>query len=168
MAKPGELELMRREHGEDAVRQILTKLYANHTTTELADMFNCCHATVLKMMNKVGVPRRDHDEKWIHGRDYSPEWYANQERAKIKGEGHPKWKGGRTVDGEGYVHVYVGDGKYRAEHRLVMEKKLGRKLGSEEHVHHKNRNKQDNRPENLEIIVVDKHEELHEIEDEKD
>lgn len=69
------------------------------------------------------------------------------------------WTGGRRKTGAGYVAIYspehpsikVGARKYVLEHRLVMEKMLGRYLTEREFVHHKNGVKDDNRPDNLEL-----------------
>lgn len=74
-------------------------------------------------------------------------------------EQSPNWKGGRHLDSKGYVHVYAPDHPahmskgYVFEHRLVMEKKLGRLLEPNENVHHLNGIRDDNRPENLELWV---------------
>jgi hypothetical protein len=84
-----------------------------------------------------------------------------QSRGPRKGPGHPEWKGGRIVDKDGYVLIWVWEhpharqrgqkhhGGHVLEHRLVMELHLGRFLKRHEVVHHKNADKQDNRLENL-------------------
>ena len=76
----------------------------------------------------------------------------------VKGKENPHWKGGRIINPKGYAylrlpnHPQVQTNGYVAEHRYVMEIKIGRLLTNCEHVHHLNGIKDDNRPENLELL----------------
>lgn len=72
------------------------------------------------------------------------------------------WKGGRLVDPNGYIRIWVDEtdffapmrnkNGYVSEHRLVMAKYLGRNLQGWEQVHHRNGEKHNNHIRNLEII----------------
>lgn len=74
------------------------------------------------------------------------------------GEDHYAWKG-RLIDKDGYVLIHCKGHpnrrkhtNYVFEHRLVMEKMIGRYLKPTEVVHHKDGNKQNNSPENLQLF----------------
>lgn len=67
-----------------------------------------------------------------------------------KGEGNPQYKNGKSITKKGYVTLKV-EGKSVFEHRVVMEKHLGRILYKDENVHHINGVRDDNRIENLEL-----------------
>jgi hypothetical protein len=81
---------------------------------------------------------------------------------RYKGSKSKSWKGGSRPDRRGYILTWCPDhpsrkntiGKnYVFEHRLIMEKQLGRYLLPQEQVHHRNGIRSDNRPENLELWV---------------
>lgn len=67
-------------------------------------------------------------------------------------------------DGDGYRFVYTMNGKksklgngWVSEHRLIAEWIAAREISNDEHVHHVNFKKWDNRPENLKIMSAADH-----------
>jgi len=84
-----------------------------------------------------------------HSEEQKEKW-----RKYRRGENHPSWKGGKMLV-DGYMYIYTPnhpnatkDG-YIAEHRLVMEKQIGRNLLRKEVVHHIDGNKLNNKIDNL-------------------
>ncbi|HKR57166.1 MAG TPA: HNH endonuclease, partial [Gemmatimonadales bacterium] len=80
-------------------------------------------------------------------------------RGRFRGSHDARWKGGRIVDQDGYVLLWTPGHphprkhtQYVLEHRLVMESLLGRYLRPSEVVHHRNKQRGDNRPENLQLF----------------
>lgn len=124
----------------------LAQQYAAGTATEpLAGQLGISSSTVQRYLRELGVPLR-------------PSGFRD-------GEEHHAWRGGRIVTDDGYVLVLVpsddpfygmaqvktANKKYCLEHRYVMAQKLGRLLLDQETVHHKDGNKQNNHPDNLQL-----------------
>jgi hypothetical protein len=93
----------------------------------------------------------------------------------MRGENNPQWRGGTWIDKRSGYRFVLTARLNRAdrsllpipaprdvpEHRLIMARTLGRWLTKEEHVHHINGNKTDNRPENLRIMNWTEHSKEH-------
>ena len=105
---------------------------------ELAEKYGCSRDCIQQRMKEAGIPRL-------------PQWSQ-------PGDRNGQWKGGRQIDSDGYILIYSPDHPHKnsagcvREHRLVMEKILGRYLTVDEIVHHKDKNKKNNDPSNLELF----------------
>lgn len=97
-------------------------------------------------------------------------WQANKgstspQKGK-RGERATNWKGGvRLKKGYRYLfkpgHPNADKAGYVSEHRFAMAEHLGRPLDSNEHVHHKNGTRDDNRLGNLELLTASDHGKKH-------
>lgn len=141
--KPLECEaIYKRRKVSTASAEDLRFLYEEErlSSGDIAELFQLENTIVsknriLRRLKKYGIKRRD-----------------------FKGENNPMWTGGRKIGKGGYVlvwtptHKYANSQGYVSEHRLVMEKHIGRILDPEEIVHHINKDRQDNRIENLQLL----------------
>ena len=143
----------------------------------VAKELNVSTTTVFNYLHKYGIDTRDeHDhptsqkvrDTWKElgrmgrGRKLSDETKRKiSESHKKHGPGHKKKRQ------DGYIVVHYPDhpnstkSGYVMEHKLVMEKHIGRYLEKDEVVHHKNGNRADNRIENLALMTFNEHSALH-------
>ena len=68
---------------------------------------------------------------------------------------------GRYKSSDGYVRLYLGDGRVIGEHRFLAEQELGRRLNYNEVIHHKDGNKSNNDPNNRKLMTRSDHTRSH-------
>ena len=125
------------------------------STSEIGIICDTSDSVPRHWMKKFGIPIRtkgDANKMW---HEHHPGSWAGRQS--------PAWKGGRRRSG-GYIgvwmpnHPHADRKKYVREHRLVMEKRLGRYLKKEEHVHHIDGNRENNIDSNLFLTNNKEHE----------
>lgn len=141
------------------------------TMMEVATDVGCTYSAITYAMKKHGTrlpkgrKRKPSDTRVESCRTaYARKWPEGR-----FGSNHPKWNGGIRIH-QGYIQNYTPGhpratktNPYVFEHILVAEKTLGRYLTKDEVVHHINGDKQDNRPENLEVVLRKDHVHAHHI-----
>ena len=123
------------------MKKLLKELYIENklSTHQIADQFDMDAKTVYRWLRKFGIKPRTKSEAM---------------KGINKGRRNSR-RGGRITDKRGYVLIYqpthpnADNNGYIYEHRLVMEGILGRYLTKKEVIHHTNRIRNDNKPENL-------------------
>lgn len=121
-------------------RKILEMADGQRTATEIAAIVGLTPRYVRKVMQRWDAPRLGPGAR--------------------RGEANPSWRGGRHVDLDGYVTVPTPEGHPGArrigrilEHRLVMERALGRPLEPTEVVDHIDGLTLHNAPSNLRVFA---------------
>lgn len=113
----------------------MERLYrAGYSTHDIGKQFGCLMGSVWRRLRDRGVQMRAAGERGV----------TTKARPRLAAHGY----------------VLVG---HEYEHRRVAEAMLGRQLHAGEHVHHKNHDKTDNRPENLEVLSESEHHLLHSV-----
>lgn len=96
-------------------------------------------------------------KKVIHTQD----WNNKVRESKLR-EKNPMWNGGHYKTEYGYIfikcqnHPFARKDNYYQEHRLVAESVIGRYLTKEEKIHHIDKNRQNNSPNNLILFPNDR------------
>lgn len=85
----------------------------------------------------------------------------NKRSLSRQGELNPNWRGGIQKTSDGYIMILLAPKKRALEHRLVIERAIGKRLEKFEIVHHKNGIKTDNRLENLDLMTKRDHDKYH-------
>jgi len=125
------------------------------STSAIAKLCNVNAGAIRYMLIKFNIKRRTGSE--------GSKLYHLKHPDVWRGKNHNGWRGGRHKNRDGYVYVYkpnhpnARNGRYVFEHRIVMEKHLGRYLKSNEIVHHKDGNKTNNNISNLYLTTKEKH-----------
>lgn len=133
---PGRSRFWTSERKSEAAR----RYQAGESQAQIAALLGCNQTGVSNALRDLGVLTR---------------------KPHLRRENHPSWRGGRVIDGHGYIRVRLAKADadlitahhngYVLEHRLVMARLLGRPLERHETVHHVNGDRKDNRLENLQL-----------------
>ena len=157
-------------HKRDPLPQWACDLYTQGMSPkELGEILGVSISTARASLIASGVKMRKPSEsmalssfKWgshMVGRKLgSP---SAETRAKISAANFGRGKGTRTKHTGYEVVTRHGPNQHRGVHDLVVEAIIGRRLEKHEVVHHKDQNRKNNDPSNLQLMTRSEHQKLH-------
>lgn len=137
---------------------------------DIARIVNTSISTVRRRLLSEGVELRTRTEgvrnnpgqgSWNKGRTFKISERTRNLMRQAKLKRSALFAKGTRVKPSGYIEYTKGANYGRCEHRVIMEQHLGRKLLSNEVVHHINGDRKDNRLENLQVMTRAEHSKLH-------
>lgn len=160
-------------------KEILVKLYSKGLSMkDIGDILGCSAGKIYKYMHIYKIEVRE----WGSKSEFAKKKIsiANKGNKTTLGRKMPKAQkkklseshlkkgvGHKKKRSDGYISIYFPDHPksckdgYIMEHDLVMECFIGRWLKEDEIVHHKNKKRDDNRIENLQLMTFKEHASLH-------
>ncbi len=145
---------------KDALRRLY--LDEKRSIPDLAKVLGLTYYAVRTALIAAGIPLRSRADgvravahklgKHLLGkkRTFTAEWKKNL-RAALRAHAD-KTAVGVSLKASGYVEVTRGPDKGRGLHRVIVEKKIGRRLGSNEVVHHRDERRANNDDTNLQVM----------------
>lgn len=160
----------------------MARLYrSGMSSPEIAEISGISAVHVRRILKSEGVGMRSLREamKISHGRPGMKQKFSASStgrkhteatKQKLRENTGPKnanWRNGLTLGSGGYLCFTAspdnGAHAGRAVHQVIAEWKAGRTLKKGEHVHHKDGNKLNNHPDNLEVMKASEHTRHHAI-----
>lgn len=166
-------------------KETLIEEYINKekAMNEIAKKYHIAVGSVYNYIKKYGIPTREKMTKRTrekiskaHKGKVSPmkdKKMSVETRLKISKSHKGKYRINTKYGGhikqrpDGYISVYCPDNSrankegYVMEHILIMQEHINRVLKDDEVVHHKNKIRNDNRIENLQLMTFKEHARLH-------